>query len=112
MSRHAEARAFLAEYVPADVAALALERIAAHDETLDESYRWASVSKLVYELAEEPLDTIAWSSLLSCRVEDPRGRALLAAISQRAAEAHHLVSELGRLLRNVSGANVTPGTAA
>lgn len=98
MSCHREARAFLAEYVPSDVAARALERITAHDEELDESYRWASVAELVRELAEDPLDTIAWASLLSVRVEDPRGRALLAAIAQRAAEADRFIAELRRLL--------------
>ena len=98
MSRHPEARAFLAAYLPADVAARALERITAHDDTLDESYRSASVAELVRELAAEPVDTIAWASLVSTRTEDPRGCGLLAAIAQRAAEADALVGELQRLL--------------
>lgn len=98
MSRHAEARAFLAEYVPDDVAIRALERIAAHDDVLDESYRWASVADLLRELGEEPVDTIAWASLLSVRVDGTRGRVLLAAVAQHAAKADQLVGELRRLL--------------
>lgn len=98
MTRHREARAFLVEHVEADIAARALERITAHDETLDESYRWASVTELVRELGEEPVDTIAWAALVSVRVDGARGRALLAAIAQHAAQADALVEELNRLL--------------
>lgn len=106
MTRHREARAFLAEHVDPDIAARALERIAAHDETLDESYRWMSLSTLIRELAEEQVDSVAWNSLLAARVEadhggTPRGDraiALLAAIAQRAAATDALVSELRRLL--------------
>ena len=98
MSRHAEARAFLAEFLPRDVGARALERITAHDDELDESYRWASLDALVRELAAEPVDTIAWASLVSVRVEGDRGRALLAAIAQGAADTDKLVGELRRLL--------------
>jgi hypothetical protein len=106
MSRHEEARVFLAEHVPDEVAARVLERIAAHDETLDESYRWAGVPVMVRELGEEPLDTIGWGALLSCRLgielgESPMGEraaALLGAIAQSAAATDALVGELRRLL--------------
>lgn len=111
MTRHPEARAFLAAHLDADVAARALERIAAHDETLDESYRWMSVSTLVRELAAEPVDTIAWGSLLASRVQADHGDtahgqraiALLAATAQRAAAADALVGELRRLLLDEAG---------
>ena len=98
MSRHREARAFLAEFLPADVAARALERIAERDETLGESYRSTSLAELVRELGEEPLDTISWSSILSARTDCPRARGLLGAIAQSAAESDKLVGELRRLL--------------
>lgn len=107
MTRHREVRAFLAEHVPADVDVRALERITAHDQELDESYRWVSVTLLLRELGEEPLDTIAWAALLSVRVHGSRGRALLAAICQRAAEADRLVLELARLLEHDGTANLT-----
>jgi ATP-dependent exoDNAse (exonuclease V) beta subunit len=107
MIRHLEARAFLARHVPDDVATRVLERVAAHDAELDESYRWQSIPAMVRELSEEPLDTIGWGALLSCRLgielgETPtaeRAAALLAAIAQSAAATDALVGELRRLLQ-------------
>lgn len=107
MTRHLEARAFLAQHVPADVATRVLERITAHDAELDESYKWQSIPAMVRELGEEPLDTIGWGALLSCRLEIELGEtpvaaravALLAAIAQGAAATDALVAELRRLLQ-------------
>ncbi|MEJ7787958.1 MAG: hypothetical protein WKF96_24415 [Solirubrobacteraceae bacterium] len=96
--RHAEVRAFLSEHIEPAAAARALQRITAHDEELDESYRWASVPALVRELGEEPLDVIAWASILSVRCTSERELALLAAIAQRGAEAVALHDELCRIV--------------
>jgi len=100
--RHAEVRAFLAEHIEPTTATRALERISAQDETLDESYRWSSVHGLVRELGEEPLDVIAWASILSVRCTSKRELALLAAIAQRGAEAVALHDELRRLIERAA----------
>lgn len=97
-AKHAAVREFLAEFIAPDVAVHALARITAHDETLDQSYLWASVPALVRELGEESADTVAWAAICSVRLTSPRERALLAAIAQRGAEAHKLHAELRRLV--------------
>ena len=93
---------FLSAYVDPDVAELAFARITAHDETLDQSYRWSSVQALIRELGEEPADVVAWAAILSVRLTQPRERALLAAIAQRGAEAATLHAELCRLVERAT----------
>lgn len=109
---HAEVRAFLSEYVEPAAATAALARIAAHDEDLDESYRFASVPALIRELGEEPADTIAWAAILSVRLTSPRERSLLAAIAQRGAEAHRLHTELRRLVDHEQRSAPPPKTTS
>jgi hypothetical protein len=104
------AEAFLAEAgVPDAFAARAVSRIQGQHDALDHSYLWASLGALVRELGEEAEDLAAWASLLADRLEHDgdahreRGRALLIAITQRAAEADRLMAELRRLLEAGTG---------
>lgn len=102
MSGHAEVRAFIREYVPEDFASRILGRIAEHDDTLDESYAWASLRAFQAKLRDELADVAAYAAMIATRTADDRARALLAAIAQRAADADVLALELQRLREVVS----------
>lgn len=103
MSRHTDVRAFMREYLPDEFASRVLERITQHDESLDESYTWASLRGLQLKLSEEIADVAGFAAIVATRTDDDRAGALLAAVAQRAAEAEAMSSELGRLLaREVS----------
>jgi hypothetical protein len=104
---YADVRVFLTDAdVRAEFAAAALARIEGQHDELGDSFRWASLSMLVGECAEEAVDLASWSALIAARLEhdgtrtfaDRRARALLTAATQRAAEADLLLCELRRLV--------------
>lgn len=104
---HQQVRQFLADAdLRPDFAQRALARIHAHDEAWGESYRWASLSMLVSECAQEAEDLAAWAGCAAARLQEDvnrspleaRARALLTAATQRAGEADTLLCQLRRLL--------------
>lgn len=80
-----------------------------HDE-LGDSFRWASLTGLIAECAEEAADLAAWASLIAVRLEqdsegtfaDRRARAMLTAACQRADEADTMLAELRRLVERAA----------
>lgn len=108
---HERVRAFLAEAnLRPELAARAFGRIEAQDETLGDSYKWASLSMLVAECAAEAEDLCARGACAAVRLEhaasdpfaDRRARALLIAAVQRAGEADTLLCELRRLIERAA----------
>ena len=108
---YAGVRRFLADAdVRAAFAARALARIEGQHDELGDSFRWASLSGLIAECAEETADLCAWASLIAARLEqdsngsfaDRRARAMLTAACQRADEADTMLAELRRLVERAA----------
>lgn len=88
-------------------AAAVLARLAAHDEDFGTSDRWASLTELCREVAEEGLDLGGWTVLIAESLDgrpelSPRQRdilrALLLRIARHGAQVHEITLEFGRIV--------------
>ena len=110
-ARYAAVLAFLAEAgVRPDFAAAVQTRVEAQTDTLDLSYQWCSISGLLADATRQAEDVAGYAAVLAARLERDadsssthrRARALLTAATQRAGEAHTLLSKLRRLVERAA----------
>lgn len=88
-----------------------IERLAAHDEEWGTSYRWASLTELLREVAEEGLDLGGWTALVAESLngrpelgdrERDRLHPVLVQIAKHGSEAHELALQAQRIVANQS----------
>lgn len=84
-----------------------LQRLVMGDDRYGESYRWASLTEQVREVAEEALDLGGWTSLIAesldsrpelTELQRERLAALLTAIAGLGARAHELAEQAQKLV--------------